>query len=145
MSSTTFFLVFIPLLAIILLAVNLIFATHNPYPEKDSAFECGFHSFLGQNRTQFSISFFIFALLFLLFDLEILLVYPYVVSAYTNGVYGLVIMLLFFLALTLGFAFELGKNALKIDSRQMYTLDNKNKSTIALISSIINANTINKK
>ncbi|AKQ53334.1 NADH dehydrogenase subunit 3 (mitochondrion) [Sclerotinia sclerotiorum 1980 UF-70] len=118
MTSTTFFFVFIPILAVILLAVNLIFAPHNPYLEKDSVFECGFHSFLGQNRTQFSISFFIFALLFLLFDLEILLVYPYVVSAYTNGVYGLVIMLIFFLALTLGFAFELGKNALKIDSRQ---------------------------
>jgi NADH-ubiquinone oxidoreductase chain 3 len=118
MTSTTFFFIFIPLLAIILLAVNLIFAPHNPYQEKDSAFECGFHSFLGQNRTQFSISFFIFALLFLLFDLEILLVYPYVVSAYTNGVYGLILMLAFFSALTLGFVFEFGKNALKIESRQ---------------------------
>ena len=118
MTSTTFFFVFIPILAIILLAVNLIFAPHNPYQEKNSAFECGFHSFLGQNRTQFNISFFIFALLFLLFDLEILLVYPYVVSAYVNGVYGLVIMLIFFLALTLGFAFEIGKGALKIVSRQ---------------------------
>src|SRR3979411_2509422 len=134
MTSITFFFLFIPILAIMLLAVNLIFAPHNPYEEKDSAFECGFHSFLGQNRTQFSISFFIFALLFLLFDLEILLVYPYVVSAYVNGIYGLTIMLIFFLALTLGFAFELGKNALKIDSRQMYTLKNDNKSIIALIS-----------
>src|ERR1035438_2728033 len=101
MTSITFFFFFIPLLAFILLAVNLIFAPHNSYQEKDSAFECGFHSFLGQNRTQFSISFFIFALLFLLFDLEILLVYPYVVSAYTNSMYGLTIMLIFFLALTL--------------------------------------------
>ena len=122
MTSTTFFFVFIPLLAFILLAINLIFAPHNPYPEKDSAFECGFHSCLGQKRTQFSISFFIFALLFLLFDLEILLVYPYIVSGYTNEMYGLVIMLIFFLVLTLGFAFELGKNALKIDSRQMYSV-----------------------
>ena len=119
MSSTIFFFLFIPLLAFILLSVNLIFAPHNPYMEKNSAFECGFSSFLGQNRTQFSISFFVFALLFLLFDLEILLVYPYLVSAYTNGVYGLVIMLMFLLALTLGFAFELGKKALSIDSRQM--------------------------
>jgi NADH-ubiquinone oxidoreductase chain 3 len=118
MTTTTFFLFLIPILAIVLLSVNLILSPHNPYQEKDSAFECGFHSFLGQNRTQFSISFFIFALLFLLFDLEILLVYPYVVSAYTNGIYGLVIMLVFFLVLTLGFAFELGKNALKIESRQ---------------------------
>ena len=118
MTSQTFFLIFIPILAIILLAVNLIFAPHNPYEEKDSAFECGFHSFLGQNRSEFSISFFIFALLFLLFDLEILLVYPYVVSAYQNGIFGLIIMLLFFLVLTLGFAFELSKNALSIESRQ---------------------------
>ena len=118
MTSQTFFLIFIPILAIILLAVNLIFAPHNPYEEKDSAFECGFHSFLGQNRSEFSISFFIFALLFLLFDLEILLVYPYVVSAYANGIFGLIIMLIFFLVLTLGFAFELGKNALSIESRQ---------------------------
>src|SRR4030088_520638 len=134
MTTTTFFLFLIPVLGIILLLVNLLLSPHNPYQEKDSAFECGFHSFLGQNRTQFSISFFIFALLFLLFDLEILLVYPYVVSAYTNGIYGLVIMLIFFLALTLGFSFELGKNALKIDSRQMFTIHNDNKSIIALIS-----------
>ena len=123
MTTTTFFLFLIPILAVILLAVNIIFSPHNSYLEKDSAFECGFHSFLGQNRTQFSISFFIFALLFLLFDLEILLVYPYIVSAYTNGIYGLSIMLLFFLVLTLGFAFELGKNALKIDSRQIGNLN----------------------
>jgi len=136
MTCFFFFFFFIPLLAIILLAVNLIFAPHNPYQEKDSAFECGFHSFLGQNRTQFSISFFIFGLLFLLFDLEILLVYPYVVSAYTNDVYGLIIMLIFFLALTLGFSFELGKNALKIDSRQTKTFNNKNNSLAINYSSI---------
>ena len=118
MTSQTFFFVFIPILAILLLGINLILAPHNPYEEKDSAFECGFHSFLGQNRSEFSISFFIFALLFLLFDLEILLVYPYVVSGYVNGIFGLIIMLLFFIILTLGFAFELGKNALSIESKQ---------------------------
>src|ERR1700712_3120425 len=126
MSTTSFFFIFVPILAIILLAINLIFAPHSPYQEKDSAFECGFHSFLGQNRTQFSISFFIFALLFLLFDLEILLIYPYSVSSYTNGVYGLVVMLLFFILLTLGFIFELGKKALDIPSRQSSTNDISN-------------------
>jgi len=120
MTTPTFFFIFIPILAILLLGVNFVFAPHNPYDEKDSAFECGFHSFLGQNRSEFSISFFIFALLFLLFDLEILLVYPYVVSAYVNGVFGLIVMLIFFLVLTLGFVFELGKNALSIESRQIY-------------------------
>lgn len=118
MTSQIFFFLLIPILAIILLGVNLIFAPHNPYEEKNSPFECGFHSFLGQNRSEFSISFFIFALLFLLFDLEILLVYPYVVSAYVNAIFGLIVMLIFFIVLTLGFAFELGKNALFIESRQ---------------------------
>ena len=125
MTSQTFFFIFIPILAGVLLALNLIFVPHNPYEEKDSAFECGFHSFLGQNRSEFSISFFIFALLFLLFDLEILLVYPYIVSAYVNGIFGLIIMLIFFLVLTLGFVFELGKNALSIESRQMYYINYK--------------------
>lgn len=128
MSSLTFYIFFVFFLAFVLLAINLTFAPNNPYQEKNSAFECGFHSFLGQNRTQFTISFFVFALLFLLFDLEILLVYPYVVSAYSNGIYGLLIMLIFFLVLTLGFAFELGKKALNIDTRQ--SSGNKDKSTI---------------
>lgn len=125
MTSITFFIIFIPILAIILLSVNLLLAPHNPYQEKNSAFECGFHSFLGQNRSQFSISFFIFALLFLLFDLEILLIYPYLVSGYLNSIYGLTIMLVFFLLLTLGFCFELNKNALKIDSRQLHVIVKK--------------------
>ena len=130
MTSITFFFFFIPILALVLLMINLIFAPHNPYQEKNSAFECGFTSFVGQNRTQFSISFFIFALLFLLFDLEILLVYPYLVSSYTNETYGLFILLIFLGALTLGFAFELGKKALSIDSRQTNKKDTHNMSAI---------------
>lgn len=124
MTSTTFFIVFIPILSLILLFVNLLLAPHNPYQEKDSVFECGFHSFLGQNRTQFNISFFIFGLLFLLFDLEIILVYPYSVSGYNNDIYGLAVMMIFFVLLTLGFVFELGKNALTIDSKQTLTYHN---------------------
>jgi len=126
MTNIIFFFIFIPILSFILLLINILLASHNPYKEKDSVFECGFHSFLGQNRTQFSISFFIFALLFLLFDLEILLIYPYVVSAYTNSIYGLFIMLIFFLILTLGFAFELGKKALNIDTVQNKIYSNNN-------------------
>src|SRR5436305_11865270 len=125
MTSTTFFLILVPILGIILLSVNFLLAPHNSYQEKDSVFECGCHSFLGQNRTQFSISFFIFGLLFLLFDLEILLVYPYSVSSYTNDIYGLIIMILFFILLTLGFVFELGKNALSIDSKQLSVINMK--------------------
>lgn len=128
MNSSTFFILFIPILAFILLGVNIIFAPNHPYLEKESIFECGYHSFLGQNRIQFAITFFVFALLFLLFDLEILLIYPYAVSAYTNDIYGLIIMVIFLLVLTIGFVFEIGKNALKIDSRQMLVLFDYNNS-----------------
>ena len=118
MTSIIFFFIFVPILSAILLSVNFIFAPHKPYKEKKTPFECGYHSFLSQNRTQFTISFFIFALLFLIFDLEIVLIYPYSVSSYTNDVYGLIVMIIFTLVLTVGFIFELGKNALKIDSKQ---------------------------
>lgn len=125
MSSTIFFLIFIPILSFILLGVNFIFAPHKPYKEKKTPFECGYHSFLWQNRTQFTISFFIFALLFLLFDLEIVLIYPFTVSSYANNVYGLTIMIIFTIIVTFGFAYELGKNALKIESKQDISM-NKN-------------------
>ena len=118
MSSFSFFVTFIAIIVSLLLFINIALAPSNPYLEKNSEFECGFHSFLGQNRVQFSISFFIFGLLFLLFDLEILLVYPYTISAYINDLYGLTVIVIFLLVLGLGFCFELGKEALKIDSKQ---------------------------
>jgi NADH-ubiquinone oxidoreductase chain 3 len=118
MTASTVFFYFVPFVTILLLLINFIFAKHAPYLEKDSPFECGYHSFLGQSRTQFSISFFIFGLLFLLFDLEILLVFPYGVTPFTNELFGLSIFIVFFILLTLGFAFEIGKGALSISSRQ---------------------------
>jgi NADH-ubiquinone oxidoreductase chain 3 len=124
MSGTTFLFIFVCIIAILFLALNFILAPHNPYQEKYSIFECGFHSFLGQNRTQFGVKFFIFALVYLLLDLEILVIYPYGLSSYENGVYGLIIVLLFIGIITAGFVFELGKGALKIDSRQSYNYFN---------------------
>jgi len=118
MSSMTLFILFVCVIALLFLIINLIFAPHNPYQEKYSIFECGFHSFLGQNRTQFGIKFFIFALVYLLLDLEILLTYPFAVSEYVNNLYGLIITLGFIGIITIGFVFELGKSALKIDSKQ---------------------------
>ena len=118
MTSSTIFFFFVPILGLIFLVLNFFFAKHLPYLEKDSPFECGYHSFLGQSRTQFSISFFIFGLLFLLFDLEILLVFPYGVSGFTNEYTGLIIFIVFFVLLTLGFCFEIGKGALSINSKQ---------------------------
>lgn len=118
MSSMTFLFIFVTALSLIFLLLNFIFAPHNPYQEKYSIFECGFHSFLGQNRTQFGVKFFIFALVYLLLDLEIVMIYPFAVSEYENGVYGLIVVLIFIVIITVGFVFELGKNALKIESKQ---------------------------
>src|SRR3954468_4965289 len=114
MTSLIVLLFLVPVLALILIFLNLILAPHKPYKEKASSFECGFHSFLGQNRSQFSISFFLFGLLFLFFDLEIVLIFPYAVSSYTNGSYGLIVVFIFILILTVGFVFEISKKALTI-------------------------------
>ncbi|KAI4591423.1 NADH dehydrogenase subunit 3 (mitochondrion) [Pestalotiopsis sp. 9143b] len=130
MSSMTFFFLFVSILAVVFLVVNLLLAPHNPYQEKYSIFECGFHSFLGQNRTQFGVKFFIFALVYLLLDLEILLTFPFAVSGYVNNIYGLIVALLFIGIITIGFVFELGKSALKIDSRQVITLLNVKSSKV---------------
>jgi NADH:ubiquinone oxidoreductase subunit 3 (subunit A) len=95
------------------------------YQEKDSMFECGFHSFQ-QSRSPFNIAFFIYALVYLLLDLEILLTFPFAVSEYVNNIYGLIITLGFITIITIGFVFELGKGALKIPSKQYtYTIKNQ--------------------
>jgi len=118
MNTFIIYLFIVLVVGLLLLSINFLLAVHYPYMEKKTAFECGFHSFLFQNRTQFNISFFIFALLFLLFDLEILLIFPYTMSAYNNNIYGLLIMLIFFILLTAGLVYELGKKALTIYSKQ---------------------------
>ena len=133
----TFFIIFVCIIALLFLFINLIFAPHNPYQEKYSIFECGFHSFLGQNRTQFGVKFFIFALVYLLLDLEILLTFPFAMSEYVNNLYGLIITLGFIIIITIGFVFELGKSALKIDSRQTITMTKFNSSsTVEFVSRI---------
>lgn len=129
MSSLSILFIFVLIVAVLFLAINLIFAPHNPYQEKYSIFECGFHSF-SQSRQPFNIAFFIYALLFLLFDLEILLLFPYSVSSYTNDIYGLIIVLIFTTLVTIGFVFEIGKGALKIDSNQNELLLTKRKTKI---------------
>jgi NADH-ubiquinone oxidoreductase chain 3 len=127
MSSVTLLFIFVSVLALVFLLLNFILAPHNPYQEKYSIFECGFHSFL-QTRSPFNVSFFIYALLYLILDLEILLIYPYGVSVYSNEIYGLIIMLIFTIMITVGFIFELGKGALKIKSRQDGRISPKTKT-----------------
>jgi len=121
----TIFILFVSIIALLFLFINLVFAPHNPYQEKDSMFECGFHSFQ-QSRSPFNIAFFIYALVYLLLDLEILLTFPFAVSEYVNNIYGLIITLGFITIITIGFVYELGKGALKIPSKQQtYTIKNQ--------------------
>ena len=119
MTSIIFFLIFIPLLAILLLSVNFLLAPHKPDKEKKTPFECGFHSFVGQNRAQFSVVFFVYALLFMIFDLELFFAFPLAVSIEFNNVFGVIALVIFFIILTLGFVFELGSNALNLDTKQI--------------------------
>lgn len=108
--------ILVPILGALLLVLNLLLAVHNPDNQKIQSFECGFSAF-SQTRSRFSVAFYLVGILFLLFDLEIILIFPYAVSAYNNEAYGLWMVVIFILILTLGFCFEFGKEALKITRR----------------------------
>ena len=112
MTSLTIMFIFVPVLTGILLMLNVLLAVHKPDTEKVSAYECGFSPVYGQTRAPFSIQYYLVGILFLLFDLEILLLYPLATSLYQVGSYGFVVAIMFFLVLTLGFMFEWGKGAL---------------------------------
>lgn len=114
----TLFILIVCVIALLFLVINFLFAPHSPDQEKDAIFECGFRSFKEQNRTAFNVIFALFGVEFMLFDLEVLSMLPFITSGYSNGVYGLGVFLVFSIIVTLGFVFELGKGALKIDSRQ---------------------------
>ena len=91
-------------------------APSNPDSEKLSIYECGFSSVYGQTRSTFHISFYVVAMFFLIFDLEILLLFPITVSLSQVGLYGFSIALIFFIVLTVGFIMEIGSGALNISS-----------------------------
>lgn len=86
--TTIVLFLFVPVLVAILLGLNLLLAPHNPDAEKISAYECGFLAITEQTRNPFSISYYLVAILFLIFDLEIALVFPVAVTLGTVGTYG---------------------------------------------------------
>ena len=112
MNTITLFFIFIPILAVILLFANLLLAVHRPDSEKVTPYECGFSPVYGQTRNPFSILFYLVGILFLVFDLELVLVYPFSVSLYETGSYGFWVFVIFFLVLTIGFVYEFGSGAL---------------------------------
>lgn len=113
MNALLVLFIFVPILTLILLALNIAFAVHRPDSEKVTSYECGFSPIHGQTRAPFSIQFYIVGILFLVFDLEIVLLYPFSVSIYQVGQFGFWVVMTFFVILTLGFVYELGSGALK--------------------------------
>lgn len=104
--------IFVPILVAILLVLNVLLAAHRPDSEKVTPYECGFSPVYGQTRAPFSIQYYLVGILFLVFDLEILLLYPIAVTLYNVSVYGFWVAIIFFTVLTLGFVFELAKGVL---------------------------------
>lgn len=114
MNNLFFLFIFVPLLAFILLALNVLLAPHNPDESKVSAYECGFSPVYGQTRSTFQIHFYIVAMLFLIFDLEILLLFPIAVTLYQVSIFGFSIAIIFFIVLTIGFVLEIGSGAIAL-------------------------------
>jgi NADH-ubiquinone oxidoreductase chain 3 len=116
MSNLFFLFIFIPILAVVLLGLNILLAPHRPDESKVSAYECGFSPVYGQTRSTFQIHFYIVGMLFLIFDLEILLLFPIAVTLYQVSTFGFCIALIFFIVLTIGFVLEIGSGAIQLSN-----------------------------
>jgi len=114
MSNLFVLFIVVPFLALVLLALNVLLAPHRPDEAKVSAYECGFSPVYGQTRSTFQIHFYIVAMLFLVFDLEILLLFPLGVTLYQVSTFGFIIALIFFSVLTIGFVLEIGTGAISL-------------------------------
>ena len=96
------------------IVLNFIFAPQNPDAEKLSAYECGFEPF-SDSRMEFDIRFYLVAILFIIFDLEIAFLFPWAVSLGSIGPLGFWSMMIFLFILTIGFLYEWKKGALDWD------------------------------
>ena len=91
---------------------NFLAAPSNPDPEKLSAYECGFEAF-DDSRMEFDVRFYLVAILFIIFDLEIAFLFPWAISLGNIGALGFWSMMLFLSVLTIGFIYEWKKGALE--------------------------------
>ena len=99
-------------LAVVIVVASMIVARQHPDPEKLSAYECGFEAF-GDARKQFDVRFYLVAILFIIFDLEVAFLFPWAVSLGKIGVFGFWSMMVFLGILTIGFIYEWKKGALE--------------------------------
>ena len=93
------------------IVINFILSPKNPDPEKLSAYECGFEPF-NDSRMEFDIRFYLVAILFIIFDLEIAFLFPWAITLGNIGYFGFFSMMLFLFILTIGFIYEWKKGAL---------------------------------
>ena len=101
-------------LSIGFIVLNFLFSPKNPDPEKLSAYECGFEAF-GDSRMEFDVRFYLVAILFIIFDLEIAFLFPWAISLGSIGALGFWSMMIFLFILTIGFVYEWKKGALDWD------------------------------
>lgn len=94
------------------LIISRITGTCNQYKEKISPYECGFEPVGDVKPNRFNVKFYLVAILFVVFDLEIAFMFPWAISLKDIGVFGYASMMIFFLILTIGFIYEWKKGAL---------------------------------
>ncbi|MGL4415346.1 NADH-quinone oxidoreductase subunit A [Roseinatronobacter monicus] len=99
-------------LGLVLLLSAIVIAVRNPDPEKVSAYECGFNAF-DDARMKFDVRFYLVAILFIIFDLEIAFLFPWAVAFSDMSMTGFWSMMVFLGVLTVGFAYEWKKGALE--------------------------------
>ncbi len=99
-------------LGILLILAAFVVAVRNPDPEKLSAYECGFNAF-DDARMKFDVRFYLVAILFIIFDLEIAFLFPWAVAFKDISTLGFWSMIVFLGVLTIGFAYEWKKGALE--------------------------------
>ena len=98
-------------LGVILLSVGTLLAPNRPNPEKLSPYECGFEAF-EDARMKFDVRYYLVAILFILFDLEIAFLFPWAVVLPQIGFFGFAAMMVFLAVLVVGFLYEWKKGAL---------------------------------
>jgi len=101
-------------IALALLVVPFLVAYKQPDPEKLSAYECGFNAF-DDARMTFDVRYYLVAILFIIFDLEVSFLFPWAAAFGDLGLYGFWSMMVFLAVLTIGFIYEWRKGALEWD------------------------------
>ncbi len=99
-------------IALVMVVIPFIVACQRPDREKLSAYECGFEPF-SDARTTFDVRFYLVAILFIIFDLEIAFLFPWAITLKQVGVYSFISMMIFLIVLTIGFVYEWKKGALE--------------------------------